>query len=63
MERPLWADLLSGEELAHLTTEPARDARTAPVPAGLHDSVREALARQGMQIALIWVASTGPRAG
>ena len=26
----LWDELLTGEELAHLTTEPARGARTAP---------------------------------
>jgi DEAD/DEAH box helicase domain-containing protein len=30
-----WEGLLEDEELAHLTTEPARDARYAPLPAGL----------------------------
>ncbi|HLY86771.1 MAG TPA: DEAD/DEAH box helicase [Gaiellaceae bacterium] len=40
----LWHELLAGEELAHLTTEPAREARTAPLPDSLHPAVREALA-------------------
>src|SRR6478672_10059219 len=38
-----WDDLVHGEELAHLTSEPARDARLAPLPDDLHPSVREAL--------------------
>jgi DEAD/DEAH box helicase domain-containing protein len=42
----LWADLLQGDELAHLSTEPAREARTAPLPGGVHPKVREALARR-----------------
>jgi DEAD/DEAH box helicase domain-containing protein len=42
------ADLLQGEELAHLGTEPAREARNAPLPDGLHPRVREALAAQGI---------------
>jgi DEAD/DEAH box helicase domain-containing protein len=41
-------ELLTGEELAHLTTEPAREARTAPLPDELHPRVREALARRGI---------------
>lgn len=44
----LWDDLLAGEELAHLTTEPAREARTAPLPPELHPAVREALAGRGI---------------
>jgi DEAD/DEAH box helicase domain-containing protein len=44
----LWDDLLAGEELAHLATEPARAARTAPLPRGLHPRLREALARRGI---------------
>ena len=32
----LWDDLLAGEELAYLTTEPPRAARTAPLPDALH---------------------------
>jgi DEAD/DEAH box helicase domain-containing protein len=39
-----WDDPVQGEELAHLATEPARDARLAPVPNDLHPRVREALA-------------------
>ena len=44
----LWDELLVGDELAHLTTEPAREARTAPLPDGLHPALREALARRGI---------------
>jgi len=43
-----WADLLDGEELAHLTTEPPREARSAPLPADVHPALRAALARQGI---------------
>jgi len=48
VEQTLWDDLLQGDELAHLSTEPARDARTAPLPTELHPAVRNALARQGI---------------
>jgi DEAD/DEAH box helicase domain-containing protein len=44
----LWDDLLAGEELAYLGSEAARDARTAPLPEGLHPRVREALGSQGV---------------
>jgi DEAD/DEAH box helicase domain-containing protein len=43
-----WADLLHGEELAHLTTAPQREARTAPLPAGVHPALGAALARTGI---------------
>ena len=43
-----WTDLLAGEELAYLTTEPARAAITAPLPADLHPAVTAALAAQGI---------------
>jgi DEAD/DEAH box helicase domain-containing protein len=43
-----WTDLLTGEELAHLTTEPARSARLAPVPPDLHPRVRAALESAGV---------------
>ena len=43
-----WGDLLDGEELAHLTTEPPREARSAPLPADVHPALRAALARQGI---------------
>jgi len=44
-----WDDLLQGEELAYLTTEPPREPRTAPLPDGLHPELRAALARQGVE--------------
>ena len=43
-----WDDLLAGEELAYLTTEPARAARTAPFPDELHPKVRAALTAHGI---------------
>jgi DEAD/DEAH box helicase domain-containing protein len=43
-----WGGLLDGEELAHLTTEPPREARSAPLPADVHPALRAALARQGI---------------
>jgi DEAD/DEAH box helicase domain-containing protein len=39
----IWDDLLAGEELAYLTTEPPREARTAPLPTELDPRVRERL--------------------
>ncbi len=39
----LWDDLLDGEELAHLSTIDPVEARTAPLPKGLHPRLREAL--------------------
>jgi len=44
----LWDDLLVGDELAYLTGEPAREARTTPLPAELHPAVRDALARRSV---------------
>jgi DEAD/DEAH box helicase domain-containing protein len=44
----VWDELLEGEELAHLTTEPAREPRLAPLPEELHPSVREALQIDGL---------------
>ena len=38
-----WEDLLAGSELAYLTEEPARAARTAPVPEDLHAKARTAI--------------------
>jgi DEAD/DEAH box helicase domain-containing protein len=43
-----WDDIVTGEELAHLTTEPARAARTAPLPDDLDPRVREALGAAGI---------------
>jgi DEAD/DEAH box helicase domain-containing protein len=39
-----WDDLLEGEEIEYVTTEPARAPRAAPLPAELHERVRERLA-------------------
>ena len=44
----LWDDLLVGEELAYLGTEPAREARTAPVPEALQPALSAALGRLGV---------------
>jgi DEAD/DEAH box helicase domain-containing protein len=44
----IWDDLLQAEEVAHVAEEPARAARTAPLPDGLHAKVREALEAQGI---------------
>jgi DEAD/DEAH box helicase domain-containing protein len=41
-------DLLAGEEIAHVATEPARPAKTAPLPPGLDARVVAALHRQGI---------------
>jgi DEAD/DEAH box helicase domain-containing protein len=38
-----WEGLLQGEEVAHLTTEPDREARFAPLPEDLDPRVREAI--------------------
>src|SRR5437868_8364729 len=43
-----WDDLLQGEEIAYLGTEPAREARLAPLPDDLDPRVRDALAAQGI---------------
>jgi DEAD/DEAH box helicase domain-containing protein len=43
-----WSDLLQGEEIAYVSTEPAREARLAPLPDELHPRVRDALAAQGI---------------
>jgi DEAD/DEAH box helicase domain-containing protein len=43
-----WADLLVGEELAYLGSEPEREARSVPLPAELPTPLRDALAVQGI---------------
>src|SRR5207253_7045306 len=43
-----WDDLLQGEEIAYVSTEPAREAALAPLPDELHPRVREVLAAQGI---------------
>jgi DEAD/DEAH box helicase domain-containing protein len=47
-ELAAWAGILDGEELAYLTDEPAREARTAPIPAELHPKLRAALEARGV---------------
>jgi DEAD/DEAH box helicase domain-containing protein len=44
-----WAGILEGEELAHLASEPAREARTAPFPPDLFPKVRAALEARDVQ--------------
>jgi DEAD/DEAH box helicase domain-containing protein len=44
----LWDDLLTGEEVAHVGTEPAHEPRTTPIPAQLHPRLRAALEAQGI---------------
>ncbi len=44
----LWDDLLTGEEVAHVSTEPAREAVSDPLPDGLDPRVVSALAGQGI---------------
>ena len=41
-------ELLAGEEVAHVTSEPAREATTAPLPPELDERVAAALERQGI---------------
>ena len=48
VEAAVWGDLLQGEELAYLGSEPARDARTAPLPADLPSDLRERLEAKGI---------------
>jgi DEAD/DEAH box helicase domain-containing protein len=43
-----WDDLLTGDELAYLTTEPARAARLEPLPDDLEPRVRDALSAAGI---------------
>jgi DEAD/DEAH box helicase domain-containing protein len=38
-----WSEIFTGEELAYLGDEPARDARSAALPDGLHAKVRDAI--------------------
>jgi DEAD/DEAH box helicase domain-containing protein len=44
----LWDDLLTGEEVAHVSTEPAREAIYEPLPDGLEARVVSALAGQSI---------------
>jgi DEAD/DEAH box helicase domain-containing protein len=44
-----WSDLLEGEEVAYVGSEPARPPRFAPIPGDLHPKVRDALAGRGVE--------------
>ncbi|HYZ18149.1 MAG TPA: DEAD/DEAH box helicase, partial [Gaiellaceae bacterium] len=44
----LWDDLLQGEELAYLGSEPERSARSVPLPEALPAALRDALAVKGI---------------
>src|SRR5437588_6677735 len=44
----LWDDLLEGEEVAHLESIPATDARTASLPDDLHPDVATVLEARGL---------------
>jgi DEAD/DEAH box helicase domain-containing protein len=48
VEAPVWVDLLQGEELAYLGSEPAREAQTAPLPEDLPTGLRERLEARGI---------------
>jgi DEAD/DEAH box helicase domain-containing protein len=48
VEAPVWVDLLQGEELAYLGSEPAREAQTAPLPEDLPTGLRESLEARGI---------------
>src|SRR5919109_497731 len=43
-----WDDLLHGEEIAYIGSEPAREPQLAPLPDDLSPRVRDALASQGI---------------
>ena len=45
----IWGNVLEGEELSYLGTEPARKARSVPVPPDVPDVVRDALAAKGIE--------------
>ncbi len=44
----LWDDLLAAEEVAHIGTQPAREARADPFPDSLEPRVQNALVAQGI---------------
>jgi DEAD/DEAH box helicase domain-containing protein len=48
VEAPVWVDLLQGDELAYVGSEPARDAQTTPLPGDLPTALRERLGAKGI---------------
>src|SRR4051812_27264321 len=62
VELAAWAGILDGEELAHVASEPAREARTTAFPDELNPKVRAALETRGVHElyghqALAWEAA------
>jgi DEAD/DEAH box helicase domain-containing protein len=58
----LWDELLDGEELAYLGTEPAREARFVSIPDDVPHALRDALAARGIESlyehqAEVWAAA------
>ena len=49
MDVAVWDDLLEGEEVAYVGSEPAKNPRFAELPPGLHPKVRESLAEAGIE--------------
>ncbi len=49
VELGAWEELLAAEEVVFRTEIPAREARTAPLPGGLHPRLRDALRARGME--------------
>src|SRR6266480_1878085 len=47
-EVALWDDLLQGEDVAYMGKEPARDARSGPLPGALPSALRDRLVEQGI---------------
>jgi DEAD/DEAH box helicase domain-containing protein len=58
-----WADLIEGEEVAHVAEIPARDATTAAIPERLHPQVRAALLERGLDRLYTHQASAFAAAG
>jgi len=58
-----WDDLLHGEELAYLGSEPAREPQTAPLPAGLPPALRERLEEHGIDSLYLHQAEAWEAAG
>jgi DEAD/DEAH box helicase domain-containing protein len=58
-----WADLIEGEEVAHVAEIPARDATTAAIPERLHPQVRAALLERGLDRLYAHQASAFAAAG
>ena len=58
VEVALWDDLLVGDELAYLGSEPAREARSAPLPPDIPAAVRGPLEARGIDSLYVHQAET-----